>query len=91
MCIGFPGQVTAVDDLGATVLTRDRQRRASTLLIPDIAVGDWVYVAAGSIVERLDPAEAHATIDLLLRAAALEEADDEEPAAEERAVSGRRP
>ena len=73
MCVGFPGQVTAVDEFGATVRTLDRERRASTLLVSDITVGDWVYVAAGSIVERLDPAEAAEVRKLLLEAIALEE------------------
>jgi hydrogenase assembly chaperone HypC/HupF len=76
MCVGFPGQVTAVDELGATVQTLDRQRRASTLLMPDIAIGDWVYVAAGSIVERLDAAEAAEVTKLLLEAVAAEAAED---------------
>jgi hydrogenase assembly chaperone HypC/HupF len=74
MCVGFPGRVTAVDDLGATVQTLSRKSRASTLLLPDVAVGDWVYVAAGTIVERLDPAEAAEIRKLLLEAAALEAA-----------------
>jgi len=26
--------------------------------MPDVAVGDWVYVAVGTIIERLEPAEA---------------------------------
>ena len=75
MCVGFPGQVTAIDDLGATVKTLGRERRASTLLLPDVLVGDWVYVAAGTIVERLDPVEAAAIRKLLLEAAALEAAE----------------
>ena len=75
MCVGFPGQVTAVDDLGATVKTLGRERRASTLLMPDVLVGDWVYVAAGTIVERLDPVEAAEIRRLLLEAAALEAAE----------------
>lgn len=75
MCVGFPGQVTAVDELGATVKTLDRERRASTLMMPDIAVGDWVFVAAGTIVERLDPAEAAEISKLLLEAVDLEEAN----------------
>lgn len=68
MCIGFPGQVTMVDERGATVRTLDRERRASTLLMPEVVVGDWVYVAAGTIVERLDPAEAAEVRTLLLEA-----------------------
>ena len=38
---------------------------ASTLLVPDVQVGDWVYVAAGTVIERLDPAEAAKTNELL--------------------------
>ena len=58
MCIAYPGQVVSVDRAGAVVETAGRQRRASTLLVEDIRPGDWVTVAAGTIVERLDPAEA---------------------------------
>lgn len=75
MCVGFPGRVVAVDELGATVDQEGRIRRASTLLIPEIAPGDWVFVAAGSIVERLDPAEAEEIRATLRQAIALEEAE----------------
>lgn len=75
MCIGFPARVLAVDDLGATVLQDGRVRRASTLLVPDAAPGDWVYVAAGSIVERLDAAEAALVRETLLEAIAREQAE----------------
>lgn len=75
MCVGFPGKVVSVDELGATVEQEGRVRRASTLLVPDVVPGDWVYVAAGSIVERLDPAEAEQIRATLLEAIALEEAE----------------
>ena len=68
MCLSFPGLVLAVDTTGATVETEGRRRRASTLLFPDIAVGDRVVVAAGTIVDRLDTWQAD-EIDALLRAA----------------------
>jgi hydrogenase expression/formation protein HypC len=58
MCISFPGLVLEVDGHEAIVETDGRRRRGSTLLLPDIAVGDWVTVLAGMIVERLDPREA---------------------------------
>jgi hydrogenase assembly chaperone HypC/HupF len=60
MCIAFPGLVLAIDTdgLGAVVETEGRRRRASTFLVPDIAVGEWVTVAAGTIVDRLSPDEA---------------------------------
>ena len=66
MCIGFPGRVVELDAAGAVVETEGRRRRASTLYLPDIAVGDWVGVAAGTIVERLEPGEV-AEIEKLLR------------------------
>ncbi|MCI0581921.1 MAG: HypC/HybG/HupF family hydrogenase formation chaperone [Chloroflexi bacterium] len=75
MCVGFPGTVIAVDEDGATVDQEGRLRRASTLLIPDIAPGDHVFVAAGTIVERLDPAEAELIRATLLEAIALEQAE----------------
>jgi len=80
MCVGFPGTVVAVDEFGATVNQHGRLRRASTLLIPDITLGDHVFVAAGSIVERLDPDEAELIRATLLEAIALEQAEAEAPA-----------
>lgn len=58
MCLDFPGRIVALEGDTAVVEGDGRHRRASTLLFPDIGVGDWVYVAAGTIVERLDPLEA---------------------------------
>lgn len=50
-----------------------RRRRASRLLIPDLQPGDWVLVAAGAVIERLDPREAEeivATLDAAIEAQA---------------------
>ena len=58
MCIGYPGRVVAVEADHAIVETAGRRRVASLLLVPDVAVGDSVTVAAGTIVARLDPADA---------------------------------
>jgi hydrogenase assembly chaperone HypC/HupF len=68
MCIAFPGRVAALDESGAVVESDGRRRRASTLLVPDVAVGDWVAVAAGTIVGRLEEHEA-VELQALLRAA----------------------
>ena len=80
MCVEFPSRVVAVDDLGATVSREGRLRRASTILLPDAAPGDWVYVAAGAIVQRLDPHEAEAIRTILLDAMAREPVDPAVPA-----------
>ena len=58
MCLGFPGLVVAVDATGATIETDGRRRRANTLLTPDLVVGEWVFVSAGTVIDRLPPDEA---------------------------------
>lgn len=58
MCITAPARVIAVDADGAIVETIGAWRRASTVVVPEVAVGDWVIVGAGSILRRLEPDEA---------------------------------
>jgi hydrogenase assembly chaperone HypC/HupF len=58
MCLTYPAEVVALDGGNAVVRTDGRLRQANTLALPDVTVGDWVIVAAGSIVSRLEPAEA---------------------------------
>ena len=65
MCLAFPGRVVAIDEEGASVVTDGRVRRASTLLMPDVVVGEWVTVTAGTIVDRLDPQAANELLDLV--------------------------
>ena len=60
MCITAPGRVIELDAGGALVELSGRRRRASTLVVPDVRVGDWVIVGAGSILRRLDATEAQA-------------------------------
>ena len=65
MCISYPGRVVALEGANAVVDTTGRRRRASTLLFPEITVGEWVMVGAGSILRRLDDAEATALTETL--------------------------
>lgn len=64
----------AVDPTGATIDTEGRRRRASTLLAPDLAVGEWVFVAAGTVIDRLEPEEVAFIRTSLLAAMAPEAA-----------------
>ena len=77
MCIAYPGRVVAIDGRGAVIDTEGRRQRASLLLEPGAAVGDWVVVAAGTIIEILAPDEA-AQVRALLDAA--QEPDAQLPA-----------
>ena len=65
MCLDFCARVVSRDADGVVVDSEGRQRRASTLLLPDVAVGDWVYVAAGTVIERVDPLIAAENNELL--------------------------
>ena len=58
MCISYPGQIIEITDGMAVVEFGDRRQRASMLLTPDATVGDWVVIAAGTVIEVLDPAAA---------------------------------
>lgn len=58
MCVAVPGRVSEIADEMAVVEFDGRRQRASLLLVPDTAVGDWVIVAAGTVLEVLDPGEA---------------------------------
>ena len=68
MCITFPGEIVAIDGDDAVVRVDGTLRRASTLAIPGLIVGDRVIVAAGSVIARLDPTEAD-EIERLVRVA----------------------
>lgn len=83
MCLGFPGLVVAVDTTGATVDTEGRRRRASTLLAPDLAVGEWVFVSAGTVIDRLAPEDVAFIRASLLAAMAPEPGGPSVPARQE--------
>ena len=73
MCISYPGQIIEITDGMAVVEFGDRRQRASMLLAPDATVGDWVVIAAGTVIEVLDPAaalEVRQMIDSLTQPAA---------------------
>ena len=69
MCIAYPGQVLEIADGTALVETDQRRRRASLLLFPETAVGDWVVVSAGTVLRVLDPEEANEIRTMLDEAA----------------------
>ena len=56
MCLTAPARVVAVDGVMALVDLDGVSRRASLVLVPDAAVGDWVLVATGLVLEVLDEA-----------------------------------
>jgi hydrogenase maturation factor len=73
--MGFPAVVVELDELGATVRLAHERRRVSTFLLPEVEVGDQVFIAGRSIVQRLDPDEAERVRELLFEAMALEDTE----------------
>ena len=65
MCLTAPARVLAVDGEMELVDLDGMRRRASLVLLPDAAVGDWVLVASGLVLEALDDAEVNALHQLL--------------------------
>jgi hydrogenase expression/formation protein HypC len=72
MCISLPGHVERIVGNVAEVDLDGRLRKASLLLHPEVRAGDWVVVAAGTVVERLDRREAQFIRRQLRRAAEAE-------------------
>ena len=60
MCIAAPARVLARDGGAAVVDVAGRTRRASLLLMPEVEVGAWVLVAAGTVVREITAGEAAA-------------------------------
>ena len=74
MCIAYPARILALDAGSAVVDMAGLRRRASLLMTPDVEVGAWVLVAAGTVVRRIDATEAHelaSQLDAAMAAAAL--------------------
>ncbi|MHB0886131.1 MAG: HypC/HybG/HupF family hydrogenase formation chaperone [Bacillota bacterium] len=65
MCLAVPGLVVAVAGEFADIDIRGNRLRAQASLVPDLAVGDYVLVHAGFILNRIDPAEARETLRLI--------------------------
>lgn len=65
MCVAYPGQVLEVIGEMALVETDHRRRRASLALVPEVVVGDWVIVSAGTVLEIVESTEAMEILALL--------------------------
>ena len=72
MCITAPARVLAVDGDVAAVELDGRRRLASLAVLPDVVAGDWVIVGAGTVLRRLDPADAEDLAERIEAARAIE-------------------
>ena len=67
MCLAVPAQVVAVDAVTdtATVALGEVQKDVSLALVDDVGVDDFVLIHVGFALNRISPAEAERTLELM--------------------------
>lgn len=78
MCVSIPGRVMAIEGRQAEIDVLGASRKVSTLMVPEVKVGDYVLTSAGMIVTVLDEDEALASIALFEELMALDTAEEDE-------------
>ena len=67
MCLAVPMKVVSIDANRAVVASGGVETQVSIDLTPEAAVGDFVIVHAGFAIQRLDPDDAMATLEIFDR------------------------
>ncbi len=76
MCLGIACEVIEVEDRDSCLLrVGTGVQRCFTGLVDPVAPGDWLLMHAGFAVQRITPQEATANLELIRRAALLQEDD----------------
>jgi len=68
MCLAIPAQIVELvdpEERTAKAELSGVRRNVSLALCPEAVPGDWVLIHVGFALERIDEAEAHATLALL--------------------------
>ncbi len=64
MCLAVPARVVELNGDNAIVDLDGIRKETSTLLLDEVAVGDYVLIHVGYALERIDPLEAAKTLAL---------------------------
>ncbi|ATX81734.1 hydrogenase expression/formation protein HypC [Mariprofundus ferrinatatus] len=66
MCLAVPARVESLDRAASTAVVNldGISKEVSTLLLDDVAVGDYVLIHVGYALERIDPEEAEKTLTM---------------------------
>ena len=64
MCLAVPARVVEINGDSAIVDLDGIRKETSTVLLDEVAVGDYVLIHVGFALERIDPAEAAKTLQL---------------------------
>jgi len=65
MCLGVPAKVISVTGEMASVVIGEIEYQANIALLEDIVPGDFIILHAGFGIEKVDPAEAEETMQLI--------------------------
>jgi len=74
MCLAVPARVVELNGDNAIVDLDGVRKETSTLLLDEVAVGDYVLIHVGYALERIDPLEAAKTLALFAELRAQEDA-----------------
>ena len=72
MCLAVPARVVELNGDSAIVDLDGIRKETSTVLLDEIAVGDYVLIHVGFALERIDPVEAAKTLKLFDELKALD-------------------
>ncbi len=72
MCLAVPARIVELQDEMATIEVDGVRRSVSTLLVPDLQVGDYIITHAGFALQRVDEDQAQESIRLLRQLAEAE-------------------
>jgi hydrogenase expression/formation protein HypC len=65
MCLAVPAKIVELEGTAATVDLHGNRVEISTVLTPEVRLGDWVLVHAGFSIQHLDEAAAAETFAIL--------------------------
>ena len=65
MCLAIPAKIISIEQDFAQIDMGGNRLKISTLLMDDLAVGDYVIVHAGFAIHKLDEQEAQESLKLL--------------------------
>ncbi len=65
MCLAVPAEVVTCEPGQAVTDMQGNRVRVSTLLVPDVKVGDWVLVHAGFAIQQVPADEVGRTFAVL--------------------------
>jgi hydrogenase expression/formation protein HypC len=88
MCLAVPAKIIELNQSRAKVEVGGITREASTALLPDAAVGDYVLVHAGFAITQVDEQEALGTLELFDEMAAAQVQEDPPTGSDERPAGG---